>query len=48
MSRGGDESFLRLLASVRFYAELNDFLPPGQRQKTLTHTFETSDSPKSP
>lgn len=36
----------RLTASVRFYAELNDFLPPDQRQKTLTYAFEVSASVK--
>ncbi|HIE13001.1 MAG TPA: twitching motility protein PilT [Desulfotomaculum sp.] len=25
--------------SVRFYAELNDFLPPGKRQAAFIHTF---------
>jgi uncharacterized protein with PIN domain len=25
--------------TIRFYAELNDFLPPGQRQRTLVHGF---------
>lgn len=33
-------------ASIRFYAELNDFLPPDQRQKTLTYAFEWSASVK--
>lgn len=33
-------------ASLRFYAELNDFLPLEQRQKTLTYTFELSASVK--
>jgi uncharacterized protein len=27
-------------AFFRFYAELNDFLPPGKRQVTLAHLFE--------
>ncbi|RQD75115.1 MAG: twitching motility protein PilT [Candidatus Syntrophonatronum acetioxidans] len=27
------------MAFFRFYGELNDFLPPGQRQKTFPHTF---------
>ncbi len=36
----------RRTVSVRFYAELNDFLPPDQRQKTLTHSFEVSASVK--
>ena len=26
-------------AFLRFYGELNDFLPPDQRQKTLSHVF---------
>jgi len=26
-------------ADFRFYAELNDFLPPGQRMREFTHTF---------
>lgn len=33
-------------ASIRFYAELNDFLPTDQRQKTLNHSFELSASVK--
>ncbi|MBE7550838.1 MAG: Mut7-C ubiquitin/RNAse domain-containing protein [Anaerolineales bacterium] len=33
-------------ASIRFYAELNDFLPPDQRQKTLVYSFELSASVK--
>jgi hypothetical protein len=33
-------------AHFRFYAELNDFLPPDQRQKMLTHSFELSASVK--
>lgn len=26
-------------ADFRFYAELNDFLSPGQRMREFTHTF---------
>lgn len=33
-------------AYFRFYAELNDFLPTDQRQKTLAHSFELSGSVK--
>ncbi|MBI1876896.1 MAG: Mut7-C ubiquitin/RNAse domain-containing protein [Chloroflexi bacterium] len=36
----------RFTASIRFYAELNDFLPSDQRQKTLTYPFELSASVK--
>jgi uncharacterized protein len=33
-------------AHFRFYAELNDFLPPGRRFRTFTHTFERTPSVK--
>lgn len=33
-------------ACIRFYAELNDFLPSNQRQKILTYSFELSASVK--
>lgn len=33
-----------LTASIRFYAELNDFWPVQQRQKPLTYTFNVSAS----
>jgi len=33
-------------ANFRFYAELNDFLPPNKRQRTFTHVFELSASVK--
>ena len=33
-------------ANFRFYAELNDFLPPDKRQRTFTHAFELSASVK--
>ena len=33
-------------AYFRFYAELNDFLPPEKRQRTFTHSFELSPSVK--
>jgi uncharacterized protein with PIN domain len=36
----------RFTASVRFYAELNDFLPANDRQKTLVYLFELSASVK--
>ncbi len=29
-------------AEVRFYAELNDFLPPGRRGRARPYTFEVS------
>lgn len=31
---------------VRFYAELNDFLPPQRRQRTFVHTFHGTPSVK--
>ncbi len=34
------------IADFRFYAELNDFLPPDRRQRTFTHQFELSASVK--
>jgi uncharacterized protein with PIN domain len=36
----------RFSASIRFYAELNDFLPANVRQKPLTYPFELSASVK--
>ncbi|MGA2482919.1 MAG: Mut7-C RNAse domain-containing protein [Candidatus Acidiferrales bacterium] len=33
-------------ADVRFYAELNDFLPPGRRRRTTWYAFEVSGSVK--
>ncbi|HXX17828.1 MAG TPA: Mut7-C RNAse domain-containing protein [Candidatus Acidoferrum sp.] len=33
-------------ARLRFYAQLNDFLPPPQRMQTVTHTFDVSGSVK--
>lgn len=33
-------------ATVRFYAELNDFLPPARRQRDLTFTFDVAPSVK--
>jgi uncharacterized protein with PIN domain len=33
-------------AHFRFYAELNDFLPPHKRQRTFNHSFEVSPSVK--
>lgn len=33
-------------ADFRFYGELNDFLPPHQRQVTFTHTFDSRASIK--
>lgn len=33
-------------ADVRFYAELNDFLPPENRARTITYSFEVSGSVK--
>lgn len=36
------------VAHFRFYAELNDFLPPGKRQKTLPYQFKGSPSIKDP
>jgi uncharacterized protein with PIN domain len=33
-------------AQFRFYAELNDFLPPGRRGKAITHSFRGSPSVK--
>ena len=33
-------------ASLRFYAELNDFLPPNQRQRPLPYEFEVNPAVK--
>src|SRR5258708_5296242 len=33
-------------ADFRFYAQLNDFLPPSRRQQTFTHNFDKSPSIK--
>jgi uncharacterized protein with PIN domain len=33
-------------AKFRFYAELNDFLPPEKRQQAFSHTFELNPSVK--
>ncbi|GAB4428981.1 MAG: Mut7-C RNAse domain-containing protein [Anaerolineae bacterium] len=35
-----------LTARFRFYAELNDFLPPEQRQRPVTYRFEVAPSVK--
>lgn len=35
-------------ACFRFYEELNDFLPPGQRKRTLTYTFRGHPAIKDP
>jgi len=34
------------IARFRFYAELNDFLPPPRRQRSFAHSFELSGSVK--
>ena len=36
----------RTLATFRFYAELNDFLPPEQRQQDIEHSFDLPASVK--
>lgn len=36
------------VAEFRFYAELNDFLPPGQRQRTLHYSFSGHPGIKDP
>jgi uncharacterized protein with PIN domain len=33
-------------AGVRFYAELNDFLPPEERKRSMTYSFDVSGSVK--
>jgi hypothetical protein len=36
------------LAEFRFYAELNDFLPPGQRKQTIQYRFSGHPGIKDP
>ena len=36
------------VAEFRFYAELNDFLPPAQRQETLSYRFKGHPGIKDP
>jgi len=33
-------------ACIRFYAQLNDFLPPERRMQTITYSFDVSGSVK--
>lgn len=35
-----DDQVLSKCATFRFYADLNDFLPPHRQQKPITHTFD--------
>ncbi len=45
LKRVGEQTNVKR-ASIRFYAQLNDFLPPERKMQTITYSFEVSGSVK--